>query len=455
MQFRNGHFGTVRFGTNKRTMKFYNRQSELSNLKEIRNKSLNNAQMTFVMGRRRIGKTKLLLEATKSDPTLYFFVTRKSETLLCADYIDEIREKLAIPIYGEITHFATLFQILLEHSKQNPFNLIIDEFQEFISVNSSVYGDIQRLWDLYKDESRINLLLCGSIYSLMHKIFEDSKEPLFGRANNRILLNPFSPSVLKEILSDYSPEYTNEDLLALYAFTGGIPKYVELLLENNALTFSTMVDYLVQPNSLFFTEGKTLLIEEFGKDYATYFSILSCIANGINSRPTIEGILQREISGHITRLEHDFGLIRKRTPLFSKSETKNVKYEIDDCPLRFWFRFIYKYAHFIEVGAYEQLKSLIIRDYPTFSGKTLESYFKMQYIETKEFTSIGGFWDKKGEHEIDMIALNELTHKGVVAEIKRKKENINLKQLQQKAAFLCKDLSPYDIEYRALSLEDM
>jgi hypothetical protein len=32
----------------------------------------------------------------------------------------------------------------------------------------------------------------GSIYSLMHKIFEDSHEPLFGRADRILQLKPFT-----------------------------------------------------------------------------------------------------------------------------------------------------------------------------------------------------------------------------------------------------------------------
>ncbi len=71
-------------------MKFYNRENEIAALQEIQERSLQNAHMTVVTGRRRIGKTQLLLKATEGQPTLYFFVARKSEALLCQDFQQEI-----------------------------------------------------------------------------------------------------------------------------------------------------------------------------------------------------------------------------------------------------------------------------------------------------------------------------------------------------------------------------
>ena len=87
---------------------------------------------------------------------------------------------------------------------------------------------MQNLWDQYRRKSRMNLIVSGSIHSLMQKIFQNSKEPLFGRADNIIKLSAFSLTTLKEIIYDHRPDYSNDDLLALYAFTGGVPKYVEL-----------------------------------------------------------------------------------------------------------------------------------------------------------------------------------------------------------------------------------
>ena len=89
----------------------------------------------------------------------------------------------------------------------------------------------------------------------------------------------------------------------VYAFTGGVPKYVELFCDNGALSVDEMINFMIRENSPFTDEGKNLLVEEFGKNYATYFSILSVISGGINTQPEIEAALgNKSIGGLIKRL---------------------------------------------------------------------------------------------------------------------------------------------------------
>lgn len=439
-------------------MNFYNREKELAVLKDVAEMSKEESQMTVLVGRRRIGKTSLLLKSTEGNPTLYFFILRKAENLLCRDFIEEAEMKLYFPI-GEYSSIGKLFQHLMLLSKQRPFNLIIDEFQEIDRINSSVFGEMQKVWDLHKGSSRMNLLISGSIYSLMHKIFESNKEPLFGRAGKIMRLQPFKVSVIKQILSDFHPAYTPEDLLALYTFTGGVAWYIDLFMRNKAFTRSKMIRFITEENSLFLTEGKNLLIEEFGKEYTVYFSILECIARGLTSRGDIETALDGiEIGGYLARMEKDFSVISQRRPIFSLPSSKQVKYVIEDNFLSFWFRFIYKYQNLIEAGNMEYLRKIIERDFPTFSGLMLERYFKEMYVEAGQYTNIGGFWDRKGKNEIDLIAVNDFEQTIEFAEIKRNPERIDWGALKRKGEYfltLNKELKNYSVSYKGLSLEDM
>ena len=439
-------------------MRFFDRINEIERLNEITINSRENAQFTVITGRRRIGKTQLLLHATDAKTTLYFFVTRKAEPFLCQDFQQEIAAKLNIPVLGNITSFSKLFQFLMQISSERHFTLIIDEFQEFFNINPSIYNEMQNIWDISKEKSKINLIVCGSVFSLMHKIFKDYKAPLFGRATAFLHIRPFKVSVLKEIMNELHPGFKPEDLLALYAFTGGVAKYIQLLVNNNALKFNKMLDYIVSEDSPFITDGKNILIDEFGKDYAVYFTILSSIAHGDNTRGKIENCIGKEVAGYLTRLEHDYGLIKKNIPLFSKSETKNVRYVIGDNFFSFWFRFIYKYSHIIEIAQYDQLRHIIKRDYATFSGIILERFFREKYIESGNLTKIGAYWDRTGENEIDLIALNELDKTAHIAEIKRNKKNISLNILKEKVSNMMiktNQLKDYNIQYLGLSLDDL
>lgn len=436
-------------------MKFYNREKELSLLHKIEERSKQTAQMTFVVGRRRIGKTSLLVKANEGKPMVYFFVAKKNEALLCEEFVQEIIRKLKVEIFGVHKTFRSLFAYLLELSKSRHFTVVIDEFQEFNTVNPSVYSDMQNIWDSRKAESKINLILCGSVYSLMSRIFQDSKEPLFGRATARIHLKALSISTLKQILFDYHPGFTHEDMLAFYMATGGVAKYVELLIEERAFTFDEILDVILAENSLFLDEGKNVLIDEFGKEYGNYFSILSLIASSKTSRVEMESIMEMPVGGFLDRLETEFSLISKVRPILARPNSRSVKYQINDPFLNFWFRFIYKYRSVVEIGNLAYLKEIVRRDYTTYSGRLLEKYFMEKMIEEGNFSAIGTYWEKGNENEIDIVAVNDLKKSIIFAEVKRKKENISIRALKEKAKNLQARFREYQPEFLGLSLEDM
>ena len=195
-------------------MRFYDRESEQQLLREVLAQSKREARMTVIMGRRRIGKTELS-QRCGDETILYFFVGKKAESLLCKDFIAEITHKLGVPVLGQASSFSEIFRYVLQLSEIRPFTLIVDEFQNFQKINPTVFSDMQRDWDLWKRKSHLNLIVSGSVFTLMKKIFEDYEEPLFGRADEKLTLQPFKTDVMKEILRDFNPDYTPEDLLAL------------------------------------------------------------------------------------------------------------------------------------------------------------------------------------------------------------------------------------------------
>ena len=289
----------------------------------------------------------------------------------------------------------------------------------------------------------------------MKRIFEQSKEPLFGRATQRLFLKEFNVDTIKEILADNYPSYSSDDLLAFYMVTGGVAKYVEFLVEAKAFSLNDILDEAFSENSLFLDEGKNVLIDEFGKDYGNYFSILALIASSKTSRPEIESILEIPIGGYLDRLENEFGLIRKIRPVFSKPNSRSVKYYIHDNFLNFWFRFIYKYSSAIEIGNLNYVKNIVLRDYKTYSGKVLEKYFTNKMLNKGNYSTIGSYWEKGNLNEIDIIAVNDIQKQIIIAEVKRQHENINIPELKQKAAKIIQQFNDYQIEFLGLSMADM
>ncbi len=438
-------------------MRFYDREKEQQVLGEVLHRSKTEAKMTVLMGRRRIGKTELSLRCG-DETVLYFFVGKKAEKLLCQDYVREIREKLNAPILGTPNSFSEVFRFVLQLSENRPFTLVIDEFQNFLKINPAIFSDIQRDWDLHKRSSRLNLIISGSVFTLMTKIFEDKEEPLFGRADEKMVLEPFTTDVLKQILKDFNPDYTPEDLLALYSITGGVPWYVTLLLDKGRANRDAMLAALTEENSPFINEGKNILIEEFGTEYVTYFSILTCIASGMKTRSEIENELgNNNIGPYLVKLEDYYKVITKSLPIFAKENSKKVRYQLSDCFLIFWFRFFYKYQAFVENKALKSLGEIIKRDYSSVSGLMMERYFMKKFQEEGRYI-IGKWWDRKGENEIDLIVVDLIGKEAWIYELKKQdyryKEN-EFREKVDKVLEQTPELRKMTIHVGSLSLEDM
>lgn len=441
-------------------MRFFDRETEFDKLREIEDLSREVAQFTIITGRRRIGKTEMVKKFYENKFMLYFFVARKAEADLCDIFIEEIRAKLNVPmIEGKGTSFASIFKFIMELSLTQHITLFIDEFQDFYRVNPSIYSDMQNIWDSYKNKSHINLIVAGSVNTLMNKIFKDKKQPLFGRQTDTIHIRPFRPSVLKEIMLEYCPVYKKSDLLALYALTGGVAKYVELFIDKKKFTGKKMLDMFFEQDSYFLTEGKNMLVDEFGRDYGIYFSILTLIAQGRNTRSELEDALNvKELSGYLKNLSEEYGLISKMQPIYEKSSNKNVHYTINDQFLKFWFRFVYKYSHIIEAGGNERLRTIVERDFTTFSGKSLESYFNEVLKESGRYTRLGYWHDRKGENKIDIIAEDEIDEKIEFIEVKQQVKNFDEKVLKAKSELFFKAVGTfkgYEITYKGLSIDNM
>ena len=437
-------------------MKFFDREDKIEKLRAIRAKSAKEAQFTVMTGRRRVGKTELAKRAFGDEPFVYLFVSRKSEADLVEGFVEETNRVFPDAVSGEIRTLGGFFKELFKLAATRQLTVFIDEFQEFRKVNASVFSILQELWDRGHDRIKLNLVVCGSINTLMNKIFLGRKEPLYGRQTAFLRLEPFSTDVLKAILKAHKRRYASEDLLALWALTGGVAKYVAILMDAGATNLDAMLKVAIDEDSFFLEEGRILLGDEFGKDYSVYFSILSAIARGVTSRNEIEQCVGRQIGGHLTRLEEDYHLVSKRVPFGAKT-MRQVRYQIDDPFYRFWFRFVFRYDQMVQMKSFDLLRKLVKRDYPAFSGLALESYFRARLAESGAWTKIGNWWDRKGENEIDLIAENELDGKLLVAEVKRERRRIDLSIVRSKFDSFEKVAGKFRgvPQFTALSLDDM
>ena len=101
---------------------------------------------------------------------------------------------------------------------------------------------------------------------------------------------------------------------------------------------------------------------------------------------------------------------------------------------------MFKNADLIELKRFDLLRDILRRGYETFSGIALEGYFRQKFVEERRYTKIGGWWDRRGENEIDLVCDDSADGLLDFYEVKRDASRIDLKRLQEKSvAFLQKN----------------
>lgn len=441
-------------------MKFFGREIELKELRKVRELSQERSRFTVLTGRRRVGKTELSREAFDDGKTPYLNlpITRQPEVTLCAQLQEEAERVLHLGIHGTCTRFGELFRELMKEAERRPYTLVIDEFQEFDRTNPGVYGDIQHIWDEYHNKTKLNLVVNGSVNRLMNKIFFDDSQPLYGRNTGTLVLKPFGPSLLKEIFRCYKPNYANRDLLALWAVSGGVARYVDMMMSARAFTKAEMLEEIFSPLSAYIPEGRTILADEFGPDYGTYFTLLAAISSGQTTSAELKNLLGTEVGGFLAKLEDQYSIVEKKQPIFGKQTAKNAHFQIDDCFFRFWFRFVHKLSYLNELGRRDRMRDIAERDFDVFSGYALERYFTAKIVEDKGCTRIGSWWDRKGENEIDIVSEDEVAETLAFYEVKVDSSRFDAARLAEKVeAFFAKNPGKRNLQYKTglLSIEDM
>ncbi len=418
-------------------MEFINREKELEQLEEYYNLSFKSQISSVISGLRRVGKTTLVKEFIKNKKAIYFFVyENKTSAELLKEFSRELKEKQVITELEKIDSWNIFFNVLFGRCKN--YIIIFDEFQNFYSVEKSVYSIIQKNFD-ENISAHLYILFLGSLIGLFKRIFEDKKQPLYGRISSKINLNPFT--LKNSLFALESLNYSNfEEMIKIYGIFGGFPKYYADLEKFNLINKNCLeiINYLfVQENSPLENEVLDILKQEFGRRSSLYYSILNAIASGktkLNEIANFTGTKESSITRHLIELEERFGLIKSLKPLNNK---KSSRYLITHPLIAFWFRFIYDKFSKYNLGNSKEILSNINQNFNSFFGRRFEEIckdvlielnkenklsFKIEYLSNWwGFSRIGG---ERKEIEIDLIGKNDKLKEILFAECKWK-EKVN------------------------------
>ncbi|MCD6372619.1 MAG: ATP-binding protein [Thermococcus sp.] len=384
---------------------FVDRAEELKAIKE--RLSRDGFELIVIYGRRRVGKTRLVLEAIKEFPHVYYLAVE-------GDNLRHFKET-AERVFPEVRYAREDWEALL-HTLRDKI-IVIDEFPNLIKEDPGVLSVFQRAIDTDLSSSNTKLILLGSSLSMMTEKVLSYKSPLYGRRTGSIKLKP-----LKFFhLGEFFPRASWEELVEVYGMTDGIPFYIAQV----RLPFWEWLEgELKNPVSFFRDEVDFLLRYEF-TETRTYRRILEAIALGKTTPKEIRdftGMRHSEITPYLRNLI-ETGLVLREVPITEKPSSKRGRYYVADNFLAFWFRFVYPNLSLIEEGIFDV--SEIQQSYNHYLGPVFEKIARQFLIELSRsgklpfrFTKVGKWW-RKGE-EIDLVALNERERKALFVETKWK-----------------------------------
>ncbi len=400
--------------------KFYNRENELSLLKKVKKPYL-----AIIYGRRRIGKTSLVLKFVENKPYIYFFMNpRKSENLLLEEFESILKEKMNLPNYIKIQNWEHFFEILFNYKGY----IIFDEFQWSLEINKQIPYILQKYWDIKRNPT---IIITGSIIGLLKKLFKTENSPLFKRAEIIIELKELPIKDVFKLLEDLKVKNL-EDKFKFYMLFGGVPYYYKLLDKYKIKTIEESIENLVVDEfGPLRNEVEETLIESFKREYKTYLSILLAIAEGKTKYEYIAnyaGIKPTSLSYYLDDLINTLNIIEKHQIGFKRKYI----YLIKDKFYNFWLRFIYKNSGIINK---EILLRKIFENINSFFGWSFENMIRENLLKIfPNFEKIFKYYGKteKSSFDIDIVAINEHTKEILFCECKWK-DKVNPKQI-------CKEL---------------
>ncbi|MBV7340029.1 ATP-binding protein [Chloroflexi bacterium TSY] len=395
---------------------FVDRHKELYELNELG--STRTSQFITVYGRRRVGKTTLLLHWVQQTGRPYiYWMARRGETAESARqhlvtliwqwaYPDE--QDPDPPQFGT---WSQLFNQMVRMIGDQPLILIFDEFPYAVESDPSLPSHVQAAWDhLIKDKS-IMLLLSGSHIGMMVDLL-NAQAPLYGRTTAQLPVDPLPFGAL----TDFFPNYGADERIATYAVLGGIPAYLERFDSSENLS-ANIRRHLFRRAGMFRSEP-TVLISDLVREPRTYEAIIRAIAGGHhvpNAIATSTGIAAANLSPYLRRLRK-LGLVERRIPATiprpERNSTTRSRYHLCDSYLRFYFRFIEPNLEMIEQGLVDLLWQRMGEQFRAFVGATVfeELCREWTLIQARQGKLplqpelVGSHWARNAQ--VDVLAIN-------------------------------------------------
>ncbi len=386
---------------------FLGRARELETLAEQASRT--GGAFVPIWGRRRVGKSELILRFARGRPTLYLVGKTAPAALHIAELTQEAARVIGEPLLAELPKTdwkRALGEIALRWRGPGKLVIALDEFQWLAASSPELPSVLQELWDRsWRDEGRIMLILCGSLVGFMEREVLGKRSPLFGRRTAQIHLAPFGYREAAE----FFPTWSRVEQARAYFVCGGVPTYLKAFDPHRSVE-QNIAATLLDPHGVLHSEPNFLLREEL-REIESYYGALMAVAEGRATPGEIArraGLPERSLHYYLQQLV-DLGYVGRRYPITGKKPAaRHVRFRLEDPLLRFWFRFVFPSLSRIERSTpREAMREVVRPELDGYFGDCFERLCREALVRlyAREGVAgrwqIGEYWDK--QVQIDVV----------------------------------------------------
>lgn len=366
-----------------------------------------------VYGRRRVGKSELILRFLRGKPSVYYVGKQATPSMQMHELLLQAASSLEEPLlagYSTSNWKTTLTAIVDRWRGPGKLVLALDEFQWTAAASPELPSVLQELWDRqWRASGSIVLILCGSMVGFMEREVLGKSSPLFGRRTGQIALRPFG----YQEAAEFHPTLSTVERARTYFICGGIPLYLRCFSPSCSVE-TNIAATLLNEFAPLYREPEFLLREEL-REVETYYAVLMALASGSATNKMIAaetGIGERGLHYYLQQLV-ELGYVARGHPLIGRlPAARHVRYSLDDPLLRFWFRFVYPNISLIhQRGAQQALRDRIRPGLEAYYGQCFERLCReaLPVLYDRENVAasfqVGEYWDKTTQ--IDVVGYRD------------------------------------------------
>ena len=378
--------------------RFVNRENELEILRSAFQSET--AELLVIYGRRRLGKSALVREATAdTNDAVYWQATEETPEVQLTDFVATASE--TFPLLEDIQRD---WEALLRTLGRQDAVVVLDEFPYLIQSNEALPSKIQRVWDTQLEDTGMTLVLVGSSISVMEEKVLGGDSPLYGRRTGAIDLPSLSIDDARQFYPGDDPDTTIQS----WGVFGGTPYYLRAL-DSSATLGENIQARVLSEHGVLHNEPEFLLRTEFGlREPQTYYTILRAIATGNRKASEIAnfaGVDSNSLGSYLSKLRR-LRLVERDIPVTANpNATRKSRYRLKEPLFRFWFHYVYgQTGKLVQLGdaAYEELVEPTFTDY---MGSMFEIVCQnaLPSLLPRTYQGIGYWWHH--DHELDVVGL--------------------------------------------------